>query len=277
MSLPIQPHEALPNSLLLVGAGKMGTAMLRGWLALGLEGRNISIAEPAPSVELMALTAQYGCALTPSPTPPQVLVLAVKPQMLDGAAPGLRPSVSEKTLLISILAGKTIANLKAHFPNALGLVRAMPNLPGAVGRGMTGLVAGLPIGETERATAEALMRAIGEIEWLANEDQLDSMTAVSGSGPAYIFYLVEALAAAGVKAGLEEAAAMRFARATLEGSAELLRREPSQSPAELRESVTSKGGTTAAALEVLMGPDGLKPLIEKAVLAALARAKALSG
>lgn len=267
----------LPETLTLVGGGKMGTAMLRAWLSIGLEAERISILEPSPSFELSELIALHRCHLGAPSAPPNVLVLAVKPQSLDGAAEALQQFAGDKTLLLSILAGKTIANLEQRFPKTRNIVRAMPNLPAAICRGMTGLTAKPSLEAKQKAVSETLMSALGEIAWVSNENLMDSLTAVSGSGPAYVFYLTETLAAAGVSAGLEEALAMRLARTAIIGAAELLSQNCGLSAANLRESVTSKGGVTAAALEVLMDPHGLRELMEKAVLAARDRGMELSG
>jgi pyrroline-5-carboxylate reductase len=201
----------------------------------------------------------------------------MKPQNLDEAAAELAPFASPDTLIVSILAGKTIANIAARLPHATAIVRAMPNLPAAVGRGMAVLAANATVTPDQRAAAEALFAATGRIEWLAGEELIDAATAVSGSGPAYVFYLAEALASAGAALGLPAEIAAQLARATVEGAGELLFQCPECTVAELRENVTSRGGTTAAALEILMAQHGLAPLIERATKAAKQRAAALSG
>jgi pyrroline-5-carboxylate reductase len=264
-------------SLVLAGAGKMGGALLRAWLDRGYDPRKISVIEPRPSREVFELAESKGFALGPPSRPPQVLVLAMKPQNLDEAAAGLAPFASRDTLVVSILAGKTIANVVARLPQAKAIVRAMPNLSAAVGRGMAALAANAAATPDQCATAEALFAATGRVEWLAGEDLIDAATAVSGSGPAYVFYLAEALASAGAALGLPATIAARLARATVEGAGELLFQCPESTVAELRENVTSRGGTTAAALEILMAQDGLAPLIERAAKAAKQRAAALSG
>ena len=270
---------SLPKSLILVGAGKMGGAMLEGWLALGLDARGVVVIDPHASPALNALCEKHGARLNP-PTAglpaPEVLVLAIKPQMLDAAAPGIAPLVGPETLVMSIMAGKTIANIADRLP-ANAIARAMPNTPAAVGRGITGVAASEGVSATQRAMADALLGAIGRVEWVSREDLIDAVTAVSGSGPAYVFHLVECMAAAGVAAGLPEDIAMRLARATVEGSGELLYRDAATSAAQLRVNVTSPGGTTAAALDVLMAPDGLQPLMTRAIAAARRRAGELSG
>jgi pyrroline-5-carboxylate reductase len=264
-------------SLVLAGAGKMGGALLRAWLDRGYDPRKISIIEPRPSREVFEMAESKGFTLGPPSRPPQILVLAMKPQNLDEAVALLAPFASQDTLVVSILAGKTIANIASRLPHATAIVRAMPNLAAAVARGMSVLVANAAATPGQRAAAEALFAAAGRVEWLAGEELIDAATAVSGSGPAYVFYLAEALARAGVAVGLPAEIAARLARATVEGAGELLFQTPESTPAELRGNVTSRGGTTAAALEVLMAHDGLAPLIERAAKAAKQRAAALSG
>jgi pyrroline-5-carboxylate reductase len=207
---------------------------------------------------------------------PNVLVLAIKPQMLDAAAPEIAPLVGPNTLVLSIMAGKTIGNIAARLP-AKAIVRAMPNTPAAVGRGITGVAASAGVTSAQRDMTDALLSAIGQVVWVESEEQIDAVTAVSGSGPAYVFHLVECMASAGVAAGLPEDVALRLARATVEGSGELLHRDAVTSAAQLRVNVTSPGGTTAAALDVLMAPDGLGALMTRAILAAKRRAGELSG
>jgi pyrroline-5-carboxylate reductase len=269
-----------PQSLALVGAGKMGGAMLKGWLAGGLAPARITIVDPAPSAEIAALAADKGIALNPAPArraAPQALVLAVKPQMLDAAAPALAELAGAETLVVSIIAGKTVANLAARLPQARAFVRAMPNTPAAVGRGVTGAAANAAVTPAQREIARALLSAVGRFEWLPDESLIDAVTALSGSGPAYAFALVEAMAEAGAALGLPADLAMRFARATVEGAGELMHREPETSAGQLRENVTSPGGTTAAALAVLRAPDGLAALMRRAVAAAHKRAGELAG
>lgn len=274
-----QPNPALPHSLVLVGAGKMGVALLEGWLKSGLDPVNVAIIDPHPSSEIKQLAAELGMALNPAAgdiRTPEVLVLAIKPQFLDEAAPQLAALTSPSTLVISILAGKTLANLAQRWPQVKAIIRAMPNLPASIGRGITGLVASSATSEAQRATATALIASSGAVEWLNDEHLIDALTGVSGSGPAYVFYLVEALAEAGVAAGLPMDVAQRLARATVTGASALLDESPLSASA-LREAVTSKGGTTAAALDVLQGENGIAPIITRAVAAAQKRAAELSG
>jgi pyrroline-5-carboxylate reductase len=268
----------LPKSLVLIGAGKMGGAMLRGWLKLGLDAAAVSVVDPWAGAEMIELCGETGVRLNQkSVSPPDVLVLAIKPQSLDDAGASIAPMVGADTLVLSIMAGKTIADIRSRLPTARAVIRAMPNTPAAVGRGVTGAVASPSVTSPQRAAANALLTAIGGVEWLEDEQLIDAVTAVSGSGPAYIFYLVECLAQAGAAAGLPADVAMRLARATVEGSGELLYRDPDVPAAQLRKNVTSPGGTTAAALDVLMAPDGLAALMTRAIEAAKRRAGELSG
>jgi pyrroline-5-carboxylate reductase len=269
----------LPSSLILVGAGKMGGAMLEGWLAVGLPPAALAIVEPNPSARIADLCRDRGIRLNPPPdnlAPPEALVLAIKPQALAAAAKGVNPLVGLNTLLLSILAGKTIGDLRRAIPNARAVVRAMPNLPASVRKGATGAAASAEATGQQKATAHALLAAVGHVEWLASEDLIDAVTAVSGSGPAYVFHLVECLAEAGAAAGLPPDLAMRLARAMVVGSGELLAQSDLPA-ARLRENVTSPGGTTAAALAVLMREPGLAALMREAVAAAKRRAGELSG
>jgi pyrroline-5-carboxylate reductase len=269
----------LPTSLVLVGCGKMGGAMLEGWLAMGLSPATITVIDPLPAQWLKDRAAEAGFSLNPasvSASPAEVLVLGIKPQMLDAAAPSLRPYAGRETLVLSILAGKTMADLASRLPEARAFVRAMPNLPASVGRGMTGAFASQSVSTAQKAVADTLLSGVGRVEWIAHEGLIDAVTAVSGSGPAYVFHLVECLARAGVAEGLPQDVAERLARGTIEGAGELLFRSPLP-PATLRQNVTSPGGTTAAALDVLMAETGLDPLIRKAVAAARRRAEELSG
>ncbi|HEU6443270.1 MAG TPA: pyrroline-5-carboxylate reductase [Microvirga sp.] len=275
--MPINP-DRLPSSLVLVGAGKMGGSMLEGWLKVGMKPSGVTVIDPRPSEEMVRFCTEKGIALNPAdPSVPEVLVLAIKPQMLDEAAPALDGYLGPRTLIISILAGKTIGDLKSRLPAASAIVRAMPNLPASIGRGATGAATNAEVSEDQRLTADALLSSNGIVEWLPSEDLIDAVTAVSGSGPAYVFHLVECLTEAGAAAGLPADLAGRLARATVTGAGELLF-QSDLPPATLRQNVTSPGGTTAAALEVLMrDPDGLKGLMREAVAAAKRRAEELAG
>jgi pyrroline-5-carboxylate reductase len=268
-----------PKSLVLVGAGKMGGAMLEGWIASGLPGSAVTVIDPLPSQQMAAYCSALGIAVNPpagSIAAPEVLVLGIKPQMLDAAAPTLALLAGPHTLVLSILAGKTVANLKARLPEARSFVRAMPNLPASVGRGITGAVANAEVSTEQKAVADTLLKGVGRVEWVDREALIDAVTGVSGSGPAYVFHLVECLAKAGEAEGLPPDLALRLARATVEGAGELLFKSD-LSAATLRQNVTSPGGTTAAGLQVLMGEGGLEPLIAGTVHAARRRAAELSG
>lgn len=278
MTQETSPSGALPESIVLAGAGKMGGAMLQGWLDAGLSDGAALVLDPVPSREVEALAEAGRIRLEPKTdqAAPDILVLGIKPQALDEVAPRLRAYAGDRTLVVSILAGKTIADLSRALPEARAFIRAMPNLPASIGRGATGAYANPAVDAAQRASADRLLACNGIVEWVEREELIDAVTALSGSGPAYAFHLVEAMAAAGAAAGLPADLADRLARATVSGAGALLDR--SELPAAtLRENVTSKGGTTAAALEVLMAPDGLTPLVTKAVAAAKRRAGELSG
>ena len=267
------PLESTTGTIVLAGAGKMGGAMLTGWLAGGLDPARVVVIEPMPSAEITALVAK-GVRLNPAEaTAAEVVILAVKPQMFREAGPTLKPWVGDSTLVLSIMAGTTIASLQDVVGGAV--VRAMPNTPAAIGRGITVAVPAANVSAAQQALTNALLRATGAVEWVDDEALMDAVTAVSGSGPAYVFLLAEELARAGIAAGLPEALATRLARDTVSGAGELL--YVSDLPAgSLRQNVTSPGGTTAAALSVLMGADGFQPLLERAVAAATARSKELA-
>ncbi|MDH2348850.1 pyrroline-5-carboxylate reductase [Bradyrhizobium sp. SSUT18] len=264
----------ITGTILLAGAGKMGGAMLTGWLAGGLNPRRVAVIDPHISPEISALAVK-GVALNPDVTTGTVetLVVAVKPQYFREAGAKLKPFVSDKTAVVSIMAGTTIASLQDVCGGAV--VRAMPNTPAAIGRGITVAVAANNVSAQQRAVADALLRATGSVEWIDDESLMDAVTAVSGSGPAYVFLLAEELARAGVEAGLPEALATRLARETVAGSGELLHQSELPSSA-LRQNVTSPGGTTAAALGVLMGEPGLRDLMIRAIAAATQRSKELA-
>jgi pyrroline-5-carboxylate reductase len=249
--------------------------MLTGWLAQGLDAERVAVIEPHPSDEIRALAAK-GVRLNPSHKDigaVATLVVALKPQSFREAGPGLKPFAGPATLVVSIMAGTTIAAIEQVCGGSV--VRAMPNTPAAIGRGITVAVASKKVSAGQRAVADALLRATGSVEWVDDEELMDAVTAVSGSGPAYIFLLAEELARAGVEAGLPAELATKLARETVAGSGELLHRSELAS-ATLRQNVTSPGGTTAAALEVLMGQDGMQSLLTRAVAAATRRSKELA-
>lgn len=263
--------------VLLIGAGKMGGALLDGWLARGLDPKSVFVIDPALSEPALDKLKGAGVRLSPQPgelEDPAAILLAIKPQMVEAALPTATKFAGPATVVISILAGTTLATLSAGFSDAPAIVRAMPNTPAAVGRGVTGAFPGPHVSDVQRARADALLKAVGDVVWLENEGLIDALTGVSGSGPAYVFLMAESLAKAGVAAGLPAELAERLARKTVEGAGELMRCSP-EPPAILRKNVTSPGGTTAAALEVLMATDGLDPLMERAVAACVKRAREL--
>jgi pyrroline-5-carboxylate reductase len=265
--------QNITGIIALAGAGKMGGAMLTGWLAGGLDPKRVVVIEPMPSPEIDALAAK-GVRLNPKDAGAvETLVIAVKPQSFREAGAALKSHVAGSTLVVSIMAGTPMKSLQEVCGGAV--VRAMPNTPAAIGRGITVAVAAQNVSAAQRATSDALLRATGSVEWVDDEGLMDAVTAVSGSGPAYIFLLAEELARAGVGAGLPEALATRLARETVAGSGELLHRSDLPS-STLRQNVTSPGGTTAAALEVLMGKDGMQQLMTRAIAAATARSKELA-
>jgi pyrroline-5-carboxylate reductase len=268
-----------------VGGGKMGAALLAGWLAEGVAASDVLVVEPHAETG-QALAARHKVkVVADTPTSferrPTLVLLAVKPQSLDAVAPLYKPFAQSKsdepgTCFLSIAAGKTLGYFERHLGKDAAIVRAMPNTPAAVGRGMTVLIANGAVSEEQMDFCETLLRAVGEVRWATDESQFDAVTAVSGSGPAYVFLLIECLAQAGVEAGLPADLAMDLARATVAGSGELAR-QSSEPAATLRQNVTSPGGTTAAALAVLMDKDGLQPLMTKAIAAAAKRSKELAG
>jgi pyrroline-5-carboxylate reductase len=267
----------MSGRLVLVGAGKMGTALLEGWLGLGLPPDHIVVLEPQPSPQIANLAAR-GVALNPplqTLTDVAAIVIALKPQIAAGILPALAPLVLPSTVVVSIMAGRTLHFLQAIFNRPCALVRAMPNTPAAIGRGITVAVP-RNAGAAQRDLADRLLRTTGTVEWTDDEALMDAVTAVSGSGPAYVFLLAEALAQAGIAAGLPAPLAEKLARETVAGAGELLHRSP-LGAAVLRENVTSPGGTTAAALAVLMGQNGLTPLMREAIASATRRSRELAG
>ena len=266
------------STVVLIGAGKMGAAMLEGWLGLGLDPSRVAVVEPQPAPEISALTAR-GLRLNPAAravSDPAVIVIAVKPQVAAEVVPAAAPLVGPSSVVVSIMAGQRLVSLERALPAGTAVVRTMPNTPAAIGRGITVAVPNARVSPPHRELAHRLLAAIGAVEWVADEALLDAVTAVSGSGPAYVFLLAEALAQAGAAAGLPAELAERLARATVAGSGELLHRSPLDA-ATLRRNVTSPGGTTEAALAVLMGEAGLAPLMAKAVAAATRRSRELAG
>lgn len=265
------------RGLLLLGCGKMGTALLDGWLASGLAPASVTVLEPKPSPRLETLAARGLRLNADIPPRPAAAVLAVKPQMMGDALPRLAALGNGDTLFLSIAAGTPIRSFEAALGARTPIVRAMPNTPAAVGRGITALVGNAHAGSGALDLAEALMRAVGQTVRLDDEAQMDAVTAVSGSGPAYVFLMIEALAAAGEAEGLSPELALALARATVAGAGALAE-STDRAPAALRVDVTSPGGTTAAALGVLMEEGaGLPALVRRGVAAAATRSRELAG
>lgn len=271
----------LSGPLVLVGAGNMGGAMLSGWLDRGLNATDIYVLDPKPSDDLLHLAAEQGLHLNPAQKDvpdPALVLLAVKPQMMDVALDGLDDLVRPGAVYLSIAAGKTIPYFeeKLNRPGQdAAIVRSIPNTPAAVGRGITVACANARVSADQKAMCTGLLEAIGDVGWVDEEILIDAVTAVSGSGPAYVFYLAECMAKAGEALGLPADLAARLGRVTVTGAGELMH-QSSDAPAELRRKVTSPAGTTAAALDVLMGDNGLPDLMEKAVRAAEKRSRELS-
>jgi pyrroline-5-carboxylate reductase len=263
--------------LVLVGAGKMGGALLEGWLRFGLDPATVTVLEPQPSPQIAALAGR-GFQLNPDTqalTDVAAIVIAVKPQVAAQTIPALAPMIGASTVVVSIMAGRTLQFIANALKTPCALVRAMPNTPAAIGRGITVAVP-RHAATAQRQLAHSLLAATGTVEWIDDEALMDAVTAVSGSGPAYVFLLAEALAQAGIAAGLPPPLAAKLARETVAGSSELLHRSDLDA-AVLRQNVTSPGGTTAAALDVLMGAGGLAPLMAEAVAAATRRSRELAG
>ncbi|HEY2069569.1 MAG TPA: pyrroline-5-carboxylate reductase [Rhizomicrobium sp.] len=256
--------------ILLVGAGHMGGALLKGWLDSGMS--NVAVVEPQPMRKRAGVTRFK--TIEDAAGRYDACVVALKPQVLKTEAARLKPVAESGALMISIAAGTTIKSLVKAWGRKARIVRAMPNLPGQIGKGISGLYAGPNVTAKDKKRAQSLLAALGETVWVSREGLIDSVTAVSGSGPAYVFLLVEALAAAGEKVGLPRADAMLLARATITGAGALLEAD-TRAASDLRIGVASPGGTTEAALKVLMAKDGLAKLMARAVAAANKRAKEL--
>ncbi len=271
----------IATPLVLAGCGKMGGALLDGWLLKGVPARDVIVVEPsaaiAESLEGRGLGGVHSRAEAIAPeVAPTVVVFAVKPQTMNAVVPGYRRFVGGGTAFLSIAAGTPIRYFEDTLGRDAAVLRAMPNTPAAVHRGITVVCANARTTAVQRALCGELLGAVGAVEWIEDEALMDAVTAVSGSGPAYVFLLVECLAKAGADAGLPGDLATRLARATVTGSGELLARA-SEPAGTLCANVTSPGGTTAAALEVLMAADGLQPLLTKAVAAATRRSRELAG
>lgn len=256
----------------------MGGAMLSGWLKSGVPGSSVLVLDPGPSQAILETINEVGARHRTAPPEGQkaaILFIAVKPQVMETVLPTLKGLVGPDTVVVSVAAGKTLAFLESHL-GTVAMVRAMPNTPAMIGRGVTGAYANARVASEQRQQVQALLKVSGPVEWVASEADIDAVTALSGSGPAYVFYLVECMAEAGRKAGLPADLAMRLARETVSGAGELLHRSPDD-VSRLRSNVTSPGGTTAAALSVLMAEDGMQSLFDRAVEAARRRAGELAG
>lgn len=261
------------QGLVLLGCGKMGSAMLAGWLDRGLPAAQVWVVDPHPSDWVLAQGVHVNA---PLPESPAIVLIAVKPQMMREALPGLGKLGGGETLFISVAAGTPIAAYEEMLGAETPIVRAMPNTPAAVGRGITALIGNARTDADDLDTAEGLLSAVGQTVRLEDESQMDAVTGVSGSGPAYVFHLIETLAAAGEAQGLSADLAMQLAKATVAGAGALAE-AAEESPAQLRVNVTSPNGTTQAGLEVLMDADsGLPPLVRRTVAAAADRSRELS-
>ncbi|MBB4190912.1 pyrroline-5-carboxylate reductase [Rhizobium aethiopicum] len=266
------------NPVVLIGAGNMGGAMLSGWLKSGVPGSAVIVVDPGPSSAMLATIKEAGAThltAVPAKLKASVLFLAVKPQVMETVLPDVKSAVGPATVVVSVAAGKTLGFLERHLGKA-AMVRAMPNTPAMVGRGVTGAFANSGVSDPQRKRVHALLSVSGPVEWVPAEADIDAVTALSGSGPAYVFYLVECMAEAGRKLGLQADLAMRLARETVAGAGELLHQSPDDA-SRLRQNVTSPGGTTAAALAVLMAENGMQPLFDAALAAARKRAEELAG
>ena len=269
---------ALRGSLVLVGAGKMGGAMLEGWLNKGVDAVRIVAFDPAPPNGVKTLIERYGVRLNPpvaSVTDAEVVLVAVKPQVMEEVLPPMSTLAVSRPLILSVVAGKTIARFEHHFGTNAAVIRTIPNTPAAVGRGITAMTANKNVSPAQMELARSLLLSIGEVVTVADESLIDTATAVSGSGPAYVFLLTECLAAAGARMGLPVDVATQLARATVAGAGELMRVTGTDA-ATLRQNVTSPKGTTYAALQVLMAEPGLQALFDKAIEAATVRSRELA-
>jgi pyrroline-5-carboxylate reductase len=262
------------RGILLVGCGKMGGALLAGWKKRRIV-QSIAVIEPAPAKMPPGIKRYASPETLPKSFAPSAIVFAVKPQALAELASSYRRFAGGGAVFLSIAAGKTLRFFAQHLGDDAAVVRAMPNTPAAIGRGIAVTCANRHVSAAQRALSDRLLGAVGEVAWVEDEALLDPVTAVSGSGPAYVFLLIECLAEAGVASGLPPDLAMKLARATVAGSGELARLAP-EDAAQLRRNVTSPGGTTEAALKILMGEAGLAALLRRAVAAATERSRQLA-
>lgn len=265
----------LSGRLALLGAGKMGTALLSSWVSGGAPPDKIHLYDPSPCEKAQELIAQHNLALNGELYPAEILVIAVKPQIMAEVLANSQGLVNDATLVISIAAGQRLSAIENMLPAQTAIIRTMPNTPAEIGMGMTVACSNDHVSEEQRGQCDALFKSVGEVDWVEDEGLMDAVTAISGSGPAYIFHFTECLTEAGIASGLKPDLAAQLARATVSGAGALIH-HTSLDASTLRENVTSPGGTTAAALEILMAKDGLSPLLKKAVEAAQKRAGELS-
>ena len=264
------------KTILLVGAGNMGSALLKGWLAEGIDPRQLHVidAQTAAIERARSMGVDASASLASDGIQPDVVVFAVKPQQIDALAPQFAELADRGAVVLSVAAGKPIAAFERLLGGAPMVVRAMPNTPAAIGQGITALVANAAVTSEQKALCERLLSAVGDVVWLDDESLMDAVTAISGSGPAYVFLLIETLAEAAEREGLTADLARKLAIATVAGAGAYAAQSPID-PGLLREQVTSPGGTTQAALEILMGERGLGDLVASAVHAAAARSREL--
>jgi pyrroline-5-carboxylate reductase len=270
---------ALSRPLLLVGCGKMGSALLSGWRDGGIASAGVYIVEPAGPSAVEPATGAHRVARAqdlPARLDPEVVVFAVKPQQMAEVAPHYRRFAKVGTLFLSIAAGTPIRFFEDRLGKEAAIVRAMPNTPAAIGQGITVACPNRRATAAQADLARALLQAVGEAVIVEDEALLDPVTALSGSGPAYVFLLIEAMADAGAAAGLSRELAARLALVTVAGAGQLALKS-TDGPATLRENVTSPGGTTFAALQVLMAKGGLPDLMQQAIAAATRRSRELAG
>jgi pyrroline-5-carboxylate reductase len=270
----------IDGPLLLVGGGKMGGALVAGWLDGGVDPATIHVVEPGRDGRTalldMGVRAVPKLADIPSELQPAVVVLAVKPQIMDDVLPPYARFVAPGTVFLSIAAGRTIASFARHLGENAAIVRSIPNTPAAIRRGMTVLCANANVSQAQRSACDTLLQGVGATGWVDDETLMDAATAVSGSGPAYVFHLIEAMAAAGVDNGLPAELAGRLAVSTVAGAGALAE-ESDEHPAQLRKNVTSPGGTTEAALTELMRDNAMGDLLKRAIGAATRRSRELAG
>lgn len=266
-------EDVKARGLIMLGCGKMGQAMLEGWLAQGVPAGSVWVIDPYPSDWVKAQGIHVNADL---PADAAVAIVAVKPQYMDGALPQLKPLGGSQSLIISVAAGTPISVFEDVLGADTKIIRAMPNTPAAVGKGITAIVGNDAATDADADLAEALLSAVGQVVRLSHEDQIDAVTGVSGSGPAYIFYMIDALAAAARAEGLPDDMAMQLAKATVAGAGALAE-DADETPEQLRINVTSPNGTTQAGLEVLMADNGLMPLMRATVAAAAGRSRELKG